>query len=244
MKQLLHSFMKYWVALSRAEFSIARRKGAQFLLNKHNWIDKRLLNFKPYEEANVAAMRAIIREQGIATFYDIGANIGYYSVLLGKEPGIKQVHAFEPLKRNYLQLGANVLINGLDAVVQCHHCALGEDNTALTLHYHPESTGIATLDANNTGRPDTDYNQHEVVRCRVFDEEFTGSGETVLMKIDVEGFEQHVLKGMLQFLANNTVYLVIEMNTAQEDTHALLTSLGFTRLERELDDFLYSNAKN
>lgn len=51
-------------------------------------------------------------------FYDIGANIGLYSLFAAKRLGGKcKVYAFEPEALNYAQLSRNIFLNGLSGIV-------------------------------------------------------------------------------------------------------------------------------
>ena len=65
---------------------IAHRLGARWLLDPSNWIDNRILAGAPFEREQLALAKQLIAEHHIRTVIDIGANIGLYSVLLGRLP--------------------------------------------------------------------------------------------------------------------------------------------------------------
>lgn len=149
---------------------MVKRRGVWFLLNKHNWIDNRLLCFRVYEKANLAVMHRLIDEKQIDYFFDIGANIGYYTTILTAKTRIKHTYAYEPMLRNYYQLCANVLLNDLTGRTSCYANAIGDKNHTLELWYNPYSTGIATLNRDATPRAKKDYTVNETVKCMRFDD--------------------------------------------------------------------------
>lgn len=77
---------------------------------------------------------------------DLGAHIGYYSVLAAKLVGPRgHVYAFEPAPRIHRALRINVELNGLENVTAVE-VAVGEDEGRAVLYEGPESnSGMATL---------------------------------------------------------------------------------------------------
>jgi len=60
------------------------------------------------------------------TVFDVGANIGYFSILLAKEkPNIK-VHAFEPIMESFYRLQMNIMKNQLTESVYPNRLAIGD----------------------------------------------------------------------------------------------------------------------
>lgn len=74
-------------------------------------------------------------------FYDVGANIGFYSVLAGHLVGPGgSVVAFEPALQNAARLYANVALNELTNVAVCP-LAIGARDTTATLRLHSDVVG-------------------------------------------------------------------------------------------------------
>lgn len=242
MRKLHYSIIKRLNLLFRREYSMVKRNGVWLMLNKTNWIDNRLLSFRGYEPGNLHAMQQLIAAHSITHFYDIGANIGYFTAVLGQTTSLKEIHAYEPMRRNAYQLGANILLNDLCARVTCHTYALGDEEKSTTLWYNAHSTGIATLDRSATPRAEADYTLSETIECRVFDRLHTLAGHTVLIKMDVEGYEKHALLGMREFIHRNRVFLFVEINQDDEEVLALLHELGLTRMDIAAEDYVFSNA--
>jgi len=72
----------------RPRFAVYQRLERRWLLDNRNWIDQQLIIRRPYEVAQIARCRALIREHRLQSFFDIGANFGLYSVLLARETGV------------------------------------------------------------------------------------------------------------------------------------------------------------
>lgn len=241
MKKLHWSLLKRIYRL-RSRFGVYERIGRRWLLDNRNWIDQQLIIRRPYEVAQLARCRELIRTHGIEAFFDIGANFGLYSVLLSDEALLQQMHAFEPLPRNAHQFGANLYLNGLDNRVTLHACALSDRSGEVELFVDPESTGVSTLlAAAERSRQDAYTTSVRIVSC-VFDELFPLSGTRALLKIDVEGAELMTLAGMRAFLAANAVALQIEtIDATQGPVDAFMRDIGYRALGRIGSDAYYTN---
>ncbi|TLY64020.1 MAG: FkbM family methyltransferase [Gammaproteobacteria bacterium] len=130
---------------------------------------------------------------------DIGANIGWYSVLLNRlsVPGAR-IFAFEPDPESYRLLIRNLEANGATRVTALN-VAIGDSPGIAELHrYRDRNNGRHTLLAGNTGGG--------IVRVPVttlkdvWESQRLGSGPIRFLKIDVEGFEYFVLRGAGELL--------------------------------------------
>ena len=102
---------------------VVKRRGAKFVLDPRNWLDRHLAMWRPYEDDLIAHAAATMERERLNVFIDIGANFGIYTVLLGRLPFVTEVIAFEPVRRNFNQLLANVFANRLDGKVEAHRLA-------------------------------------------------------------------------------------------------------------------------
>ena len=214
---------------------LARRRGARFLLHPQNWIDNRIFAGAPFERAQISAAKAAIIDRSIDTVVDIGANIGFYTVLLGQMPQISRVIAFEPVRRNYAQLMGNIFINGLTSKVESHRLALGAARGTAEIHIDPTSTGVSRLDLATTARSTETFVDRETIEIAIFDDICELRGRKVFVKIDVEGGAVGVLQGMTNFLASNDTLLQIELSqTERAGVTEILSAAGY-RLLREIE---------
>ena len=126
-------------------------------------------------------------------FLDIGANIGYFSCLMGKLAGPSgKVFAVEPELHNLDLLNQNLELNAIENVI-VHGCALGAKAGSARLGlYKPSNRGRHTL-------VDAESRTSIEVHVRTLDEIVGASGlqeaTWALMKMDVEGYEGYVLQG-------------------------------------------------
>jgi len=169
--------------------------------------------------------------------YDIGANVGLYSIFLSKRAGPRgRVIAFEPDSRNYARLQENVRLNGL-ANVACFQKALGEQSQKSALYAHKDNPGASTLRASR----DPAYTCAEVVEVENGDA-FRATLRLPIprvVKIDVEGSEYSVLRGLIrtlrepscEFLGCEVHPQALPPGVTSRHLCELLRSLGFERIE-------------
>lgn len=216
------------------------RCGARMLLDRANAVDRVIYLFGEYDREEMRWMISKIQDPQQTLLYDIGANIGAYSVTLPTlVPGLTAT-AFEPDLRNLVFLRANISINGLENRVFICDSAVGDE--AGTVRFLESRGG----DLMNTGKSKVIHDasgQTNVrnVRKITIDDHSPTRDHTILMKIDVEGYEYEVLNGMRQTLLNNRCFLMIEIfreNLGKCD--ALMEKTGYRRtISFGSDDWAY-----
>ena len=149
---------------------------------------------------------------------DVGAHVGYYTLLASRLVGPQgQVYAFEPSPRTYRALETNLALNDV-ANVNAMNVAAGAEDGSAVLHEAPRyASGNSSLtrrmlETPDVGRPE-DYTAVEVsvgvVDAIVPREAF---GRVRLIKVDVEGYEVEVLRGLDLILAEGApVSLIVEL---------------------------------
>lgn len=140
-------------------------------------------------------------------FLDIGANIGFFSIIAEKKFGA-QVFAFEPSPREFKRFKKNLISNDCKRIVS-YNCALGNVN---------DESFLQTADYSNHG-------MNRIVPCgtknsvRVKVKKLDSLIKTLdlekigLCKIDVEGFELEVLEGMSNIITKlETCKFIVEIS--------------------------------
>ena len=145
------------------------------------------------------------------TVVDIGANQGLYTLLFADLVGERgRVLAFEPDDLLHDALRENVESNGARNV-EVHHLALGSESGTMTLYRSLLNSGDNRLSATSTGGGPRDPVQ---VRIERLDEALAGE-RIDFVKIDVEGWEMEVFRGMQALLdapANAQISIYFEFN--------------------------------
>jgi len=159
------------------------------------------------------------------TVYDVGANVGYVSLLLAKRVGPSgRIVAFEPVPQNIDSFRENIKLNRLGNV-ELFECA-ASDKSGYAVIRIAESLSTASLVWHRKHHPST-----ELVIRTVSVDELVESGDVALptfVKIDVEGAEGGVLLGMRRTVAAARPVLFVECSEASRETvWYLLRELGY-----------------
>ncbi len=163
------------------------------------------LNFGLYEPNETEMVLRLMPTGGC--FLDIGANVGWYSILVAKAAPEASVYAFEPVPSTYQLLMENILLNNIGNI-HPHNFALGAEEQQLEFFFHPENSDSASL-VNILERPDA---QKLVVSVRKLDDVAASKDLKVdFLKCDVEGAELMVLRGALQTIERDRPIIFLEM---------------------------------
>ena len=187
------------------------------------------LNFQNYEEKDASMILKLVPEQGVV--FDVGANMGWYSLLVARQIKGCQIHAFEPIPKTYSFLVKNVDLNQASSVT-AHHFGLSNERKDLTFYFYPEGSGNASS-ANLSERADA-----ELVTCHVERLDDFASANNLhvdFIKCDVEGAELFAFQGAVETLKRDKPIVFTEMLrkwAAKFDYHPneifeLFTSLGY-----------------
>jgi FkbM family methyltransferase len=187
----------------------------------------------PYEPGATDAVLRFLEPGGI--FADIGANAGYFTVLAALRVGASgHVYAFEPNPGVRQQLRRHVDLNAVRDHVTIADVALGdrdEDDVQLFVSCWPENDGIASLtpSAETIARGGLRDDATIPVRVRRFDTWAAAvqPSRIDLMKIDVEGAETQVLRGMIETLDRIRPRRLIVETMRGSEAVALLHARGY-----------------
>ena len=185
---------------SRASRPVTYR-GCVFHCSSNLEYEQQLLRGEYNEDLVIGHIgKSLAGRQGV--FLDIGANIGVFSLCIGSLPGI-EVMAFEPEPLNFQRLGRNIATNR-EARVRPFNLACGD--------IHGSSLDFSVPFDGNRGVPFVGrYENPPIfalelrVPCVTIDRflEQEGIKEIAGFKIDVEGYELEVLRGMEAMLRNS-----------------------------------------
>ncbi len=160
-------------------------------------------------------------------FFDIGANVGAYTLLAS---GVRRAAsvAIEPVESTSHLLNRNVDLNGLESLVHVILAAAGAVKGELSFTSGEDTTNhvIADNELVETGA---------IIVPVITVDSLLAKGLPVLIKIDVEGFETEVIRGMEKTLDEPSLKaVIIELNGSgarygydEREIHFKLISKGF-----------------
>jgi FkbM family methyltransferase len=150
-----------------------------------------------YEPGLTREVVALANQGG--TFIDIGANLGYFSLLWASANKGNKCLAFEASPRNIRLLAQNVLRNGMSPQISVVGRAAGHSAGKLQFSTGPvEQTGWGGFASSKTA------NTVEVDVVRV-DEMVSENEQIALLKVDIEGADAWALMGCERLLKNRCI---------------------------------------
>jgi len=149
-----------------------------------------------------AMLRAVRRG---ATVIDVGANLGFFTLLLADLTGAEgRVLSFEPNEGLAGRLASSIEVNGFAGFTTLHRCAAGAAEGRVALDVELRSPGGGRVREDGAG----------TVPIRRLDS-FPEALDAEFIKIDVEGHEQQVWRGMTGILARGHPLTVFMEFTVQ-----------------------------
>lgn len=205
-------------------------KGKRALLDMKNEKSRWL---GTYEPELVDACRELI-EPGMV-IYDVGANIGYVSMLFAEFTGPEgKVLAFEPLPENAKRIRENVQLNNYKQIDVYENAVIDAERPVSFLRHRSVGMGKALGSA---GRADQEYKTELTVHGIGLDDFVINKGNPIpdLIKIDIEGGEVMALPGMEGILTQNGPILMIELHGEESEQVAwrVLNACGYELYQME-----------
>ena len=163
------------------------------------------------------------------TVIDVGANIGRYSIKLSKILGEKgNVIAFEPMTQSFENLTyfvnrlqiENITLLNLAASDETTFVSLITENKLL-FHNYLFDTDTRT----KISKANADINSKVVYKLAIKIDDLNIPTKVSLVKIDVEGNELSVIKGMHKLILRDYPILIIEDN--EEEVADYIINLGY-----------------
>lgn len=182
-----------------------------------------------FEQETTDLIQSLLKPDDVCL--DIGAHIGYFSLIMGKL--CKEVVAYEPELNNFHILRNNIKLNKLDNIIIPIRRAVTdkEEDDTITLCRHESNTGMNRIYCVNWCRQD-----HEEVKTTCIDKIYNGT-KVDFIKMDCEGSEYGALKGMKNLLSNdnNDIKLIMEFHPPSireygadpKEVYKFMTDLGY-----------------
>lgn len=205
-----------WLKTS-ADLKISLKNGIVWLTDEDiaiyttadNYIEYTILSTGTYEAEIGKLIRTCLKPGYIAL--DIGANIGLQSIRMSQccgEEGL--VLAFEPLTYLQEKFDKNIALNNCTNV-KLFPFALSDNETAIDIKINENNWNQGTFSLNNTNNG----NKSQQLTVKIADklEAIEKLPKLHLIKIDVEGFEYHVLRGLKATLQKHRPRIIFEYDS-------------------------------
>lgn len=214
-------------------------RGLSFTLSCENWITHyRWKTYNSKEPETLDWLDTFVADGDV--LFDVGANIGVYSLYAAARHPAATVIAFEPEYANLHLLRDNIILNGVQARIEAYSIALGDRSGLSRLHIQDLTPGAALhtesgarLRLTDTGHPVLWAEGIWVMRMDDFCAR-RGLWPHAI-KIDVDGAERRMLAGGRRALtapALRTVLIEMSDNPADRMAcEALLVEAGLERVD-------------
>jgi FkbM family methyltransferase len=159
--------------------------------------------------------------------WDIGANIGFYSLIASRLVGDGTVVAFEPLPQNQDAIRRNLALNHV-ANVELVGIALSDREGEAELEIHASPTWAKLDTSSHTSfKRDSELSGRVRVEVSTIDAQLARVAPPDLVKMDIEGAEVAALQGAEQLFREHRPTLICELHGTNRAVTELLRSYDY-----------------
>ena len=196
-----------WLGIADKTYKKKLPEGFYMLLMPSEHIQQQLFWYGHYEKTLGDLVKKILKPGDV--FLDIGANIGYFSLLAANKEPTSKIFSFEPVKSLFQKLEENISVNNTRNIAAVN-AAIGDTNEQKELFISAsDNLGMSSF------QPPENYSgRKENVKVISIDSWFKTAGlsRVDLIKLDIEGSELAALKGMREVLQNFKPAVIAEVN--------------------------------
>jgi len=211
-KRLVPSLMLKFLKLLRKNRGFFKVNNFNMFLDILDPIDKEIIISQEFEKDEFEFLLKNIHLYKIRNFIDIGANCGYYSLFVTKSNAQIKTFAFEPNQEAFYKfrqsLKKNLLISKR---IKLYNFGLSEKNSKLKMKSVIKNGYAQTGGSSVEGT----FKKHNFkINIENFfrgDEKIVFKNKILAIKIDVEGHELSVLKGLKNLIEKNKCIIQIEI---------------------------------
>lgn len=171
-----------------------------------NFIDACIYYTGDYEPYLKKHFKKFIKEGDY--ILDVGANIGFHTLYFAELTGVKgKVFSFEPIAINFDALQKNIKLNQFPQITAINK-ALGNTNAPMKIHIDQDTQNPGAFNLLEKGLKNT------IIDCIKGDDYLEGNQieKINFIKIDVEGFEYEVFKGLSKTIRNSKPIIIFEFD--------------------------------
>lgn len=236
-------FEQHYFFKNADEIDFPILKDTTIKLRKDSFLTSLILN--DFEHDELAFLKKILDKGDVV--FDIGANIGIYTLLSSRYVGeFGVVYAFEPSPNSYKKLNSNIAQNKL-VNVNTKMLAVSDSSNQL-LSLYENINGYDAL--SNLIQPISDTDIITKVKTITLDDfilnEKVKVNKIKFVKVDVEGWEIHVLQGAKSLLNNlfPIVFMVEFSDVNLKDKHHTAASIYEFMVTEKFEWYQFNSTNN
>ena len=208
-------------------------------------IDRSIILDGSYEKEEIIKLNNLIIKNNINTFIDVGSNCGFYSFKFANQK--LDVLAFEPNSEALLKMSNTINRNSyLNEKITIFPFGISNKNSKMKMeakikHGYTQTGGSGVTDNNKTTSSNLEIFEAEF---KIGDDILKYKNNNLAIKIDVEGHEIYVLKGIEKLLKSNKCILQIELLDKNfHIVNSYLNNNGYKNIDnvKERSNYFYSN---
>ena len=179
----------YYTTQKKDKLIFSNRRDTKYLLFSSDWNSQKLFIDENFDDKILfKAIKILGVKKSKTTLVNIGAHIGSTCIPAIKNKYFKNLIAFEPAKKNFRLLTANIFLNELNDIAELHNIALGD-----------KKTNLAIKKFDNSGDYRITFKRQknvEIVKSDILDN-YTNNlnKKNSLIFMDTEGYEPNVFLG-------------------------------------------------
>lgn len=208
-------------------------------------IDRNIILNKTYEIEEIKILTKLINTKSSTKFIDIGANCGFYSFKFAMQN--LKVLAFEPNSEALLKMNKTITKNqNLKDRIKVFPYGLSNINSKMNMRSMVKYGYIQTGGSGITTEKISKNNSYKVYEgeFKIGDQVLNFQRDNLAIKIDVEGHELNVLKGIQNLLKSNKCIIQIEIFEKNFDlVNSYLLENNFTLVDhfKQRSNYFYFN---
>jgi FkbM family methyltransferase len=212
-------------------YVVMKESGIKLYLDRFDsrFIPIEILNFHSFDPVERDLIFFLAGQSKV--IFDIGANIGWYSLNFGKLENVDKIYSFEPIPRTYEYLVRHIKFNKISKIYP-NNFALSDSSGEVEFYWSETETGSSSMKniQEKKGMNKT------VCMTETLDNFARDNGAHIdMIKCDVEGSELFVFKGGIEMLSRDKPFIFTEMLrkwSAKFDYHPnniieLLSPIGY-----------------
>ena len=201
--------------------------------------------FLKIEEVQIATFLTLVKKINPSFFFDVGANVGFYTLIARKYFSELRCFAFEPTPETYNNLVINLNENKTSGNVDAFQIALSSNQGIIEFGDFGDCSGKNAIITTSI-HDQKDIKKRFPVNTDSLDNLYPEVLGCIIIKIDTEGHEIDVIKGGRNFLTKNKVVLQVETGhkNNSDELDSIIRSCTLDLLFRLGPDSYYTNIRN